>query len=75
MTSIMIADFAGCYLIETVLKHAFSDFRPKNIAVRRPDQVQAEEARLAREAAAAAAAEEEAAEEEVKRLEQKGLKS
>ena len=53
MTTVMIVDYVGCYLVETVLKSAFSDFRPKDIAVRRPDQIKAEEARLAREAAAA----------------------
>lgn len=70
----MIADFAACYVIEMVLKHLFSDFRPKDIAVRRPDQVQAEEARIASEAAAA----EEAAEGgagDVKEAEKKALKS
>ncbi len=49
MTTIMIVDYVGCYLIETVLKYAFSDYRPKDIAVRRPDQIQAEEARVAKE--------------------------
>lgn len=62
----MIADFLGCYLIETVLKHAFGDYRPKDIAIRRPDQIQAEEARAAKEAAAAAAAAAAAEEEESK---------
>ena len=80
MTTIMIADFAGCYLIEMVLKHAFSDFRPKDIAVRRSDQIQAEEARVAKEAAAvaaaAAAAEKEGGEEkEAKGDEKKGFKT
>ena len=74
----MIADFVGCYVIETILKHLFSDFRPKDIAVRRPDQIQAEEARGAREVAAAEAAAAAAAEEgeaELKRGEKKVVKS
>lgn len=49
MTAIMVADYAGCFLVETVLKRAFSDYRPKDIAVRRPDQLQAEETRIAKE--------------------------
>jgi manganese-transporting P-type ATPase len=42
ITVVMILDYVCCWLIEKVLKHLFSDFRPKDIAVRRPDQVQAE---------------------------------
>ena len=49
MTVVMIADYAGCYLVENVLKRAFSDYRPKDIAVRRPDQLKAEEDRIAKE--------------------------
>ena len=49
MTSVMIIDYVGCYIIEKVLKNAFSDFRPKDIAVRRPDQMKAEETRLAKQ--------------------------
>lgn len=39
LTLLMIADYAGCWLIENVLKRLFSDFRPKDIAVRRADQL------------------------------------
>lgn len=49
MTAVMIVDYVGCYVIETVLKKAFSDYRPKDIAVRRPDQLKAEETRIAKE--------------------------
>lgn len=45
MTVTMVVDFVGCWIVEQVLKRAFSDFRPKDIAVRRPDQVEREEAR------------------------------
>jgi len=48
MTSVMVVDYVGCYIIEKLLKSAFSDFRPKDIAVRRPDQIKAEETRLAK---------------------------
>ena len=49
MTAIMIADYVGCYAIEVVLKYLYSDYRPKDIAVRRDDQVRAEESRKAKE--------------------------
>lgn len=55
MTSVMVLDYAACWVIETVLKWRFSDFRPKDIAIRRPDQIEREEKRLAEEAAAAEA--------------------
>ena len=50
MTTVMIVDYVGCFIIEKALKHLYSDFRPKDIAVRRPDQVRAEESRKAKEA-------------------------
>ena len=49
MTTVMILDFVGCYIIEVVLKWAFSDYRPKDIAIRRPDQLKREEERKAAE--------------------------
>ncbi|KAL8706552.1 MAG: hypothetical protein Q9201_000425 [Fulgogasparrea decipioides] len=49
MTGVMIVDYIGCYIVEKVLKNAFSDFRPKDIAIRRPDQIKVEEDRRARE--------------------------
>jgi len=39
ITSIMTTDFIACYIIEKGLKWRFSDNRPKDIAVRRPDQL------------------------------------
>jgi manganese-transporting P-type ATPase len=45
MTAVMVADYCGCWVVEQVLKWAFSDYRPKDIAVRRPDQVEREERR------------------------------
>lgn len=45
LTAAMVVDFCGCWVVERVLKAAFSDFRPKDIAVRRKDQVEREEAR------------------------------
>ncbi|OXV10513.1 hypothetical protein Egran_01725 [Elaphomyces granulatus] len=42
LTVLMIVDYAGCWLVETALKRLFSDFRPKDIAIRRPDQLSRE---------------------------------
>ncbi|KAL4783187.1 hypothetical protein BJX76DRAFT_348781 [Aspergillus varians] len=50
LTILMALDYAGCWAIENVLKHFFSDFRPKDIAVRRPDQLQREIERKKQEA-------------------------
>ncbi|RAH60550.1 hypothetical protein BO85DRAFT_457374 [Aspergillus piperis CBS 112811] len=50
LTVLMIIDYAGCWLIENVLKTLFSDFRPKDIAVRRPDQLKREAERKQKEA-------------------------
>lgn len=41
----MAGDFIACYVIEKGLKHFFSDNKPKDIAVRRPDQLKREEER------------------------------
>ncbi|KAL9095176.1 MAG: hypothetical protein Q9165_002432 [Trypethelium subeluteriae] len=45
LTSVMVLDYGACWIIEKVLKHFFSDFRPKDIALRRPEQLQGEEKR------------------------------
>lgn len=45
----MILDFVGCWIIEKVLKAAFSDYKPRDITLRREDQLQFEEARRVRE--------------------------
>ena len=49
MTALMVIDFVGCWVIERGLKAAFSDYRPKDIAVRRPEQLKVEEERKHRE--------------------------
>lgn len=46
----MVLDYAGCWIIEKVLKQLFSDFRPKDIAIRRKDQLEREELRKKEEA-------------------------
>lgn len=45
MTAVMIIDYAGCWLVEQVLKSLFMDFRPRDIALRRKDQLEFEEKR------------------------------
>ncbi|GAB1731658.1 hypothetical protein NU195Hw_g4144t1 [Hortaea werneckii] len=45
----MVVDYVGCWVIEKVLKMAFSDYKPKDIAVRRPDQLEKEAARAKEE--------------------------
>lgn len=49
LTSVMLIDYVGCWVVEQVLKWAFSDYRPKDIAIRRPDQLKKEEDRKAAE--------------------------
>lgn len=56
LTVLMIVDYAGCWIIENVLKHSFSDFRPKDIAIRRPDQLLRENERKKKDEAEAALA-------------------
>jgi manganese-transporting P-type ATPase len=45
MTATMIIDYVGCWVIENVLKILFSDYKPKDIAVRRPEQYARDEVR------------------------------
>lgn len=47
LTTVMVLDYVGCYLIEVVLKRLFSDFRPRDIAIRRKDQDDREKERKA----------------------------
>ncbi|ORY59641.1 uncharacterized protein BCR38DRAFT_445097 [Pseudomassariella vexata] len=51
MTAVMIIDFLGCYVIEKALKFLFSDYKPRDIADRRPEQLQREKERKAIEQA------------------------
>ena len=47
LTVTMIIDFGACYVIEKGLKWGFSDNKPKDIAMRRPEQLEKEYARKA----------------------------
>ena len=71
LTTSMALDFAACWIIEKVLKRAFSDYRPKDIAKRRPEQdereaIRNEEERKERERKAHEEAEKKAKEAEEK---------
>jgi cation-transporting ATPase 13A1 len=71
MTTVMIVDYVGCFIIEKVLKFLFSDYKPKDIAIRRPDQIQREEKRAADAIADQVRAEEERAAKVIEELEAK----
>jgi cation-transporting ATPase 13A1 len=71
MTTVMIIDYVGCYVIEKVLKYLFSDYKPKDIAIRRPDQIAREEKRAADAIAGALKAEEEKAVAAIRELEER----
>lgn len=45
ITTIMLVDYVGCWAVEQVFKWAFSDYKPRDIAIRRPDQLEREAAR------------------------------
>ncbi|KAF2668470.1 cation pump, Ca2+ pump [Microthyrium microscopicum] len=49
LTVLMLVDFVGCWVVEQIFKLSFSDYRPKDIAVRRKDQLEREEKRKAEE--------------------------
>ncbi len=77
MTVTMIVDYLGCYAIEKALKALFSDYKPKDIAVRRPDQLAREQKRIEDAKAEAIRLEEEKAQKQVEeveaRLREKGM--
>ncbi|AEO58315.1 hypothetical protein MYCTH_2305576 [Thermothelomyces thermophilus ATCC 42464] len=49
ITAVMILDFVACYVIEVVLKYLFSDLKARDIAERRPEQLERERERKAAE--------------------------
>lgn len=51
ITSVMLFDYIGCWVIEQGLKRVFMDFKPRDIALRRKDQLDAEEKRKQQEQA------------------------
>ncbi|KAK8128469.1 cation-transporting ATPase 4 [Apiospora sp. TS-2023a] len=71
LTSVMILDFVGCYLIEIVFKAIFSDLKARDIAHRRPEQLKRENDRKAIERAEKEAREEQARLAKVEEFERK----
>jgi cation-transporting ATPase 13A1 len=71
LTVTMVVDYLGCFVIEKVLKALFSDYKPKDIALRRPDQLAREQKRIEDAKAAQIKAEEQKAAAEVAALEEK----
>ena len=69
LTITMIVDYLGCFVIEKALKALFSDYKPKDIALRRPDQLAREQKRIADEKAEVIRLEEEKAAKAVEELE------
>ncbi|KAL2163908.1 hypothetical protein VTH06DRAFT_3120 [Thermothelomyces fergusii] len=49
ITAVMILDFVACYVSEVVLKYLFSDLKARDIAERRPEQLERERERKAAE--------------------------
>lgn len=45
MCIVMVLDYVGCFAVEKTLKTLFSDYKPKDIAERRPDQLAVEKRR------------------------------
>lgn len=71
LTLTMILDYVGCWVIEKTLKALFSDYKPKDIAIRRPDQLEREKKRKEDELKAIIEKEEEKNKQEVEALEAK----
>jgi cation-transporting ATPase 13A1 len=73
MTVTMIIDYVGCWVVEKALKALFSDYKPKDIAMRRPDQLAREQKRIEDEKMEAIKLEEEKAAKVIEDLEKKLL--
>ncbi|KAH8809137.1 hypothetical protein F5884DRAFT_883091 [Xylogone sp. PMI_703] len=71
MTLTMILDYLGCWVIEKTLKALFSDYKPKDIAIRRPDQLAREQKRKEDELQEIIRREEEKSRKEIEALEAK----
>jgi cation-transporting ATPase 13A1 len=71
MTTVMVLDYGLCWIIEVSLKYLFSDYRPRDIADRRPDQLEREAERRQAALKIKAAEEERLAAEKVAEFEKK----
>lgn len=45
LTMLMIGDYIACWIVEQIFKALFSDLKPRDIAIRRPEQVERDEKR------------------------------
>jgi manganese-transporting P-type ATPase len=45
LTVLMVVDYCGCWVVEAVFKALFSDLKPKDISLRRPEQVEKDDKR------------------------------
>jgi cation-transporting ATPase 13A1 len=64
LTAVMALDYVSCWVIEKIFKRMFSDYLPRDIADRRPEQLERERVRKEKEQ------KEKEDEEEKKRMEQ-----
>lgn len=71
MTAVMVLDYVACYAIEIVLKFLFSDLKARDIAERRPEQLERERARKEEERKKKEEEEDRKREEQVKEFERK----
>jgi cation-transporting ATPase 13A1 len=71
MTAVMLLDYVACYVIEVVFKFLFSDLKARDIADRRPEQLERERVRKAAEALVKAEEEEKKAQEKVAEFERR----
>ncbi|KAK4172373.1 putative type V cation-transporting ATPase [Triangularia setosa] len=71
MTAVMVLDYVACYVIEIVLKFLFSDLKARDIAERRPEQLERERVRKAEEKKKKEEEEDRKREEQVKEFERK----
>jgi cation-transporting ATPase 13A1 len=69
LTVTMVVDYVGCWVIEKGLKTLFSDYRPKDIAIRRPDQLAREQKRAEDAKAEAIRLEEEKSAKQIEEIE------
>ncbi|KAK0670334.1 putative type V cation-transporting ATPase [Cercophora samala] len=71
MTAVMVLDYVACYVIEIVLKFLFSDLKARDIAERRPEQLERERVRKEEERKKKEEEEDRKREEQVKEFERK----
>ncbi|KAK4205065.1 putative type V cation-transporting ATPase [Triangularia verruculosa] len=71
MTAVMVLDYVACYVIEVVFKFLFSDLKARDIAERRPEQLERERVRKEEEKKKKEEEEDKKREEQVKEFERK----